>query len=592
MKELEVYVEEQRLSEEEQELVDKIYERLKIWKEGCEPMHNRARTAREVLLLRDPEQDPANAQNKTLQLQTLISTFNNCVADQMDNVMEAVMTPETPALQAVTDDLNDIVRFIYDRNEYLAYHRMRVQDYLGVGTHVCEICWDEDMAHGEGDVKLLRVPVESFLWDPLEADIQDSRAVMKVSWHPLSWYREHYPEKGKFVQNEKNSSYSVGQTEKQQQFDNDEEQAMLVEYWYREYDAEKRKYTINLARVAGQALLEEFKDVYAHGMYPFVLDVYTEVEGMPVGEGLVMQLAPMMRYINRYAKYMDANIRASSKMKLYVNRSANVDTEALMNWDEELVAGDRITEDAVRFMPTPPLSALALNQMVQMQTDLKQDSGQNQFARGETAGGVTAASAIASLQEAGGKQTRMRTETLKRGFKRITEQILWLISQFYDEKRVMMITGKEGTFKEVDMSPSRIMGKKKGTVPPPPYTVRVNVQRMNPATVASQNQLMIDVYKMSAEAGNQFPLSALMRVLNIDGKDRILPIVDAIEQQTAMMQQLAQENEQLKQVAQQQQDSINGMKQLIQNQAQASQSTSSQAITGEGMGMNQTAPVI
>lgn len=588
-------VEEQKLTPEEQALVDRIYERLLVWKEGCREIHERAKTARKILLLKDPEQDPPGTKpdEMTLQLQTLVSTFNNCVADQMDNVMEAVMTPETLDLQEVADDLNDIVRYIYDRNEYLAYHRMRVQDFLGTGTHICEVGWDEDAANGKGDIALDRVPIENFLWDPAEDEIQNGRAIIKVSWHPLSWYEAHFPEKGKYVTSaDQNSIRAVGEKDNQEQIEADEEKAMLIEYWYREYDAGSKRYKINLARVAGGALLESFKDVYAHGMYPFVVDVYTEIEGLPVGEGLVMQLAPMMRYINRYAKYMDANIRESSKLKYMTNRNANLDMDALTDWNREVVPGDRIGDDALRVFPVPQLSGYALNQMVQMQTDLKQDSGQNQFARGETAGGVTAASAIASLQEAGGKQTRMRTETLKRGFKRITEQILWLISQFYDEKRVMMITGKEGTFKEVDMSPSRIMGKKKGTVPPPPYTVRVNVQRMNPATVASQNQLMIDVYKMSAEAGNQFPLSALMRVLNIDGKDRILPIVDAIEQQTAMMQQLAQENEQLKQVAQQQQESINGMKQLIQNQAQASQSTSSQAITGEGMGMNQTAPVI
>lgn len=595
-KENEIPVEEQRLDAEQRKLLQTVYDRLLIWKDGCSEIHTRAANARKTLLLQDPEQDPPGTQNKTLQLQTLVSTFNNCVADQMDNVMEAVMTPETPELQEMVDDINDIVKYIYDRNEYLAYHRMRVQDYLCTGTHVCEISWDEDASDGKGDISIDRVPIENFLWDPAEDDIQNGRANMKVSWHPLSWYREHFPENGKYVTaSEENTNLAVGEKTNQERIAADEEKAMLIEYWWREYDASKKKYKINLARVAGGALLETFKDVYAHGLYPFVLDVHTEIEGLPVGEGLVMQLAPMMRYINRYAKYMDANIRASAKQKYMVNRSANLDMDALTNWDDEVVVGDKIDDASLRAFPVPQLSGYALNQMVQMQTDLKQDSGQNQFARGETAGGVTAASAIASLQEAGGKQTRMRTETLKRGFKRITEQILWLISQHYDEGRIMMITGKDNVTREVDVSPSRIMGKKRGEgiLPPPPYTVRVNVQRMNPATVAAQNQLFIDIYKMSAEAGNYFPLSALIRMLQVDGKEKILPIVVAVEQQTAMMQQIAQENEQLKQAVEQQQRSIDGMKQLIQQQVIQSQSTSQQAnAAGQGMGMNQAEPVV
>lgn len=580
----------QKLTREEKALVDLIYERLRIWNDGCKEIHERAKTARKILLLQDPEQDKAGSKHKTLQLQTLVSTFNNCVADQMDNVMEAVMTPERAELQEVADDLNDIVRFVYEQNEYLSYHRQRVIDYLGPGTAVCEIMWDENMNFGKGEIRLSRVPIEQFLWDPAESDIQNARALMKVSWHPKSWYDDMYPEKGKYVDADENSDRAVGKMENQAKVFQDEPKAMLVEYWYREYDASTKKYKINLARVAGGALLENHKNVYKHGMYPFVLDVYSEIEGMPVGEGMVMQLAPMMRYINRYARYMDENIRASAKTRMLVRKTADLDQEAIEDWNRDVIEGNSIGEESIRYLNSPPLSALAGNQMLQMQMDLKQDSGQNQFARGETAGGVTAASAIASLQEAGSKQTRMRTEALKRGFKRITEQVLWLISQFYKEGRIMLITGKNDLPKEVDMSASKYMPEGGKTIKPPPYIVRVNVQRMNPATVGAQNQLYIDIFKMCAQAQTPFPLSALIRMLNVDGKDRVLPVIDAVEQQTAITNQLAMENAQLKQTVQDQQASIEAMKGSLLKQSQEARSTSSQGtMTDAGMGMSQAA---
>lgn len=227
-------------------------------------------------------------------------------------------------------------------------------------------------------------------------------------------------------------------------------------------------------------------------------------------------------------------------------------------------------------METKPLTSLALNQMLQMQTDLKQDSGQNQFTRGETAGGVTAATAISALQEAGGKQTRMRTEILKRGFKLITEQVLWLVSQFYESDRVMMITGKD-TPKEIQASPERLMnrGKKRGNViPPPPYTVRVQVERMNPNVISEQNQLFIDAYKMAAEGGQMFPLSALFSILNIEGKDKILPIIQQVETTQQMIQQLQDENQQLQQVAAEQQQSIEGLKEELLESTKQAASTS------------------
>lgn len=574
---LETLIGEQRLSEEDARIRDEAYARLLIWKTGCQEIHDRARVARKILLLDDPYQDPPGVppEQRTMQLQTLKSTFNNCVADQVDNRPEALMTPETPELQGMVDDINDIVRYIYEANNYWYLHRFRVEDFIGTGTSIIQIMWDENMAHGRGDVALIRVPVEQFLWDPAEADIQNARALFKVSWHPLSWFRAQYPENGVYVAAEDNDSRAVGQEENQETMLSDEHKAMLLEYWYRTYDAAKRRYTINCMYLAGGAVLEHHKNVYAHGMYPFVVNAFTEIRGLPVGEGLVMELAPMMRYINRYAHYMDVNIRQSSHIRMLVRNNSNIDKRDVADWTKDVITGDSIGEDSVRFLQSAPLTSLAMQQMYQLQTDLKQDSGQNQFTRGETAGGVTAATAIASLQEAGGKQTRMRTHALNQGFQRITEQILWLVSEYYGENRVQMITGKDGEFREVDASASRLMGHRRGgAVPPPPYTVRIQVQRLNPQAIQSQNELIMNAYTMAAQAGQPFPLSVLFGLLTVDGKDRILPVLTQLDAQMQQMQQIAAENEQLQATVQQQQESIDGMKKLISQQSAAAQMTS------------------
>lgn len=570
----------QSLSLADRELLDEVYGRLRIWRDGCHEIHERAKVARKVVLLEDPYQDPPNCkpEQKTLQMQTLKSTFNNCVADQMDNVMEARMMPELPEFQELTDDINDVVGYIYELNNYPQLYRMRVQDYLSTGTAITQIMWDKDMNGGKGDIAFIRVPVEQFLWDPAEANIQDSRAVMKVSWHPMSWYKAHYPDKYRFINADEHTATAVGEQENQEELGADEAKCMLIEYWYRTYDEETRRHEINVAYCAGMCLLGKYEKVYAHGLYPFVLDVYTEIEGLPVGEGLVMELAPMMRYVNRYAHYMDINIRAAAKTRLLVNRGAGIDPSELANWNNDIIGGDRIDEQAVRFMQSPPLTNLALNQMYQMQTDIKQDSGQNQFTRGETTGGVTAATAISALQEAGGKQARMRTETLKFGFKRITEQVLWLISEFYDDDRMILITGRDDdtqpSQRVVDARAARLMGREHGSVPPPPYTVRIQVQRRSPNAISDQNNLIIDAYKMSAEGGQMFPLSALFRLLNIDAKDRMLPVIESVEHYTETLQSTLQQNQQLTETVQQQAATIDALKQTLLKQAQDRLNTS------------------
>ena len=574
----------QSLSLEDRRLVDEVYSRLAIWRDGCAEIHERAKVARKIVLLDDPYQDPPGTkpEAKTLQMQTLKSTFNNCVADQMDNVMEARMIPELPQFQGLTDDINDVVGYIYELNNYPQLYRMRVQDYLATGTAVTQIMWDDDMNGGKGDIAFVRVPIEQFLWDPAEANIQDARALMKVSWHPMSWYKAHYPELHRFINADEHSATAVGEEDNQEELGADEAKAMLIEYWYRTYDENTRRHEINVAYCAGGALLGKYEKVYAHGLYPFVLDVYTEIEGLPVGEGLVMELAPMMRYVNRYAHYMDVNIRAAAKTRLLVNRGAGIDVRDLANWDNDIIGGDRIDEQAVRFMESPPLTNLALNQMYQMQTDIKQDSGQNQFTRGETTGGVTAATAISALQEAGGKQARMRTETLKFGFKRITEQVLWLISEFYDDERMILITGRDEDVEPeprvVDARAKRLMGREHGSVPPPPYSVRIQVQRRSPNSISDQNNLIIDAYKMSAESGQIFPLSALFSILNIDAKDRILPVIKSVENYTETLKETLQQNQQLTETVQQQAQSIEALKQQLLKQAQDRLNTSQRGI--------------
>ena len=524
---------EQPLSDGERELVREAYERLEVFREGCREMHEHAREARRIVLLDDPWQDAAGMpqEQKTLQLNTLKSTLNNYVADQMDNMPEAVLSPERAEMEQAAEDLTDIVRFIMQQNHYEQLHQRRVEDCFATGTAVTQITWDGDMDGGQGNVALLRWPVEAFLWDPVVEDIQDARALMKVSWHPLSWYAAHYPEAAKYVAAEEYAHEEVGVPDawrhRQQA---DEERAMMLEYWYRRYDAATRKYSVHVACMAGGALLEmserENPDgLFAHGMYPFVLDVYTKIEGMPVGNGMIHEFAPMMRYVNRYARYIDENLRMSAKTRLLVRRDAQIDNTALTDWQKNIVEGGNIDGDAVRWMTTAPLNSLAPAQMLQMQNDIKQDSGQNQFTRGETVGGVTAASAILTLQEAGGKITRLRTGVFNQGFAKMVEQIVWLVSEFYGMGRAQQVTGRDGQRHQV------VWDGGKNIYPPPPYSVRVEVQRRSPIRVQARNELFLQAYTLAVQSGNPFPLSALFELLEADGKERALEVIRRAEAQ-------------------------------------------------------------
>ena len=560
MNDKEIFVDIQELDEEEKELVDLVYSRVDIFENADREYHENARMAREIVRMRDPGQDPDGTpeHEKTLQLHTLKSTFNNCVADQMQNIPNAKLLPETPELEQYAMDMQDAVQYVlFQTNKYEKLHRRRSEDFYETGTAITQVCWDPDMNLGKGDIAVFRWPVEAFLWDPQAENLQDSRAVIKVSWHPLSWYRDHYPETGKYVQGDEGQYNRVGDPETQQDMSGqDEDRAALFEYWYREYNASRKRYTINVAYVAGHALLAQKKDVYIHGMYPFVLDVHSTIEGQPVGDGLIVELINMQRYINKYAKYIDTNLRMSSKARMLVRRNSGIDREALADWSQDMIEGDRIVNgEDWAWLQHAPLNNMIVQQMIQMEGDLKNDSGMNQFSRGESAGGIVSGKAILALQEAGNKIANMRMVTLNEGFQEICHHVIWLMAQFYDKDRMVLIAGPTGDRRQINLNVKNFFGseytKVKEGVMPPPYTVQVEVDRRNPARVDAMNEMYMQAYTMAAQAQQYFPLSALFRLMNIDGKDRLLPIIEENERQQEMMMQLQQQNEQMAEQIQQ-----------------------------------------
>ena len=628
----------QPLTPEEQMLTIEAYKFFRIFRDGCRDYHDKVRVNREILRMKDPYQDTGkklDGEPRMLQLQTLKSTFNNCVADQLDNMPEAALRPERPGLESVAEDMSDVVRFVFNQNGYEELHRKRVEDYF-VSTALTQIVWDEDMDNGKGNVAIDRWPIEQFLWDPQEPDIQNARALIKFTWHPMSWFAAHYPDKAQYIGSD-DAEYDEHSLEGAvSKISGDEDRAMLMEYWYRRYDAKKRRYTINVAFFAGGALLENNTNVYNHGMYPFVMEPFNYIEGQPVGDGLIDQLAPMMRYVNRYAHYMDENARMSAKNRLLVRKNAQLDMEALADFDQNIIEGQNIDDESVRWFQSKPLNGMITQQMLQFQTDIKQDSGQSQWTRGETAGGVTAASAISALQEAGGKITREHTLMLNQGFKKIVEQVLWLVCQFYTNRQEQMITGKDGKAREVMMAASHLRGddappeemppeellmqidqmlpgengmpglgsmirdrakkkaakRRKNSLAPPPYTVQVQVSRRNPLRVQAQNELFIQAYTMAAQAGQQFPLKMLFELLVVDGKDRIMPVLEQVDQQTQMLQALMQENQMLKESNANMQGTLNEYNQKMlagaQTPMQAAPQMSAQAL---GVGGNEAALV-
>ena len=78
-------------------------------------------------------------------------------------------------------------------------------------------------------------------------------------------------------------------------------------------------------------------------------------------------------------------------------REGLVDIEDVRDFSREAIEVQGNLEAAVKWMDTQPLPAYLMNFAQLMQQSIKNEAGSNDQSRGQTAGGVTAASAITRI---------------------------------------------------------------------------------------------------------------------------------------------------------------------------------------------------
>lgn len=570
--------EEQPLSTEERELVDTAYRLLESFNQKESTIIDEIKNNRKIWQMKDAHQDGSQQGEKVEQLPTLISNIESAVADQVDNMPDVQLLPETPEGRNNAQKMVDVLHYVLDRRGYKALHRE-----LMVDAHVAKACllqtvWDPSLADGKGDINIVRWPIENFRWDPAFDNIQDGRACFKLMWYPESWYWEHYPEEAQYI------SFGHGQGEYGNEYSDDEENiTMMVEYWYRRYDAEKKRYSVHFAKLAGRALLESSETdapegVYAHGMYPFDIYTYRKLQGTPVGSSMIDDFIEVQRRANRLSHYIDENARMTSRFKMLVNKSSNINAEQLMDWNQQVVEVNGRPGDMIQQLSVYQLNPQVDNHHQWLLDMIKRESGQNNSARGEFGGGITAASAIQSLQEAGTKISRMRTVDFQQIYASMCTKILWLAAQFYDKDRVFVITGDESRADSViTVDKQLIYGRipENSALPPPPFAVQVVAQRGNPQRIDAENQMVMQMFQMYVQNGHQMPISALIAALNLPGKDRLLRLAtemdarnDQITMLTQQMQQMQMQGEQMAAQNQALQQELAKMADMLSGQAQ------------------------
>lgn len=171
----------------------------------------------------------------------------------------------------------------------------------------------------------------------------------------------------------------------------------------------------------------------------------------------------------------------------------------------------------------------------QMKVDeMKETANNRDVSSGSTSGGVTAAAAIAALQEAGNKASRDMIAASYRSMVQIYAQIIELLRQFYDAARSFRIVGQDMLSPQfVSFSNRDIVAQQAGVNQDgeqlyrlPVFDLKVKAQRRNPYSQLSQNEMAKELYAMGF-FNPQMAQSALgaLEMMEFEGKDKVREFV-------------------------------------------------------------------
>jgi len=466
----------------------------------------------------------------------------NCIAnkhaDAMDNFPSPNILPREASDIAEAKMLSAIVPVVLQQNDFEEVYD-NVWDYkLKAGTGIYGVFWDQEKLGGLGDITVRKVDILNLFWESGITDIQASRNLFHVELMDNEVLLERYPElTGKLGDTGELAKYSYDDTV-------DVSQKTAVIDWYY-----KRGGRLHYCKFVGETVLfateneAEFADGwYHHGQYPFVFDPLFSVEGTPCGFGYIDVGKSAQEYIDRGNQAILMNMLANAKPRHFIRTDGAVNEQEYADLTRDFVHVDgNLGEDSIKPIQGKSLSSIYVQVIQDKIDELKETTGNRDVSAGGITGGVTAASAISAMQEAGSKLSRDHCKASYRAFRKVCLLVIELIRQFYDAPRCFRITG-QGRTEFVSYSNTGLQPQPQGEqlgldmgLRLPVFDIEITAEKQSPYARLSQNELALQFYSAGFfdPARAQQALSCL-EMMDFDRKEFV---VEAVRKNALMMPQ-------------------------------------------------------
>ena len=473
-------------------------------------------------------------------------------ADAMEAYPEPVILPREPDDRAEAELLSAVVPCILEQNAFERTWSDAMWQKLKTGTAAYRVGWDPDKLGGLGDISIERVDLLNLFWEPGIADIQRSKFVFFTHLEDNDELEEEFPQLcGRLRGNPFTATRFL--------YDDAvslDGKSTVVEAYYRRKRAGRT--VLHYVKYVGDTVLYSTEEgegdttvgdgteavpcevdsaiapnaigLYAHGRYPFVLDPLFPVEGSPCGYGFVDLCHNNQTAIDLMRSAIIKNTVVGATPRYFQRIDGSVNEEEFADLGRSLVhVSGNLGEDSLRQIGFSPLSGVYMDVLNSSIQELRETSGNTETSTGNISSGVTAASAIAALQEASGKGSRDSTRSSYIAYAQIVELCIELIRQFYGLPRNFRIAGRAGAEEYIRFSNAGLCPRPQPFgAALPVFDVKVSAQKRNAYSRLSQNELAMELYRMGIfDEGKEQEALSCLRMMEFDGRDELIGRITA-----------------------------------------------------------------
>lgn len=521
---------------------------LRKYKSGKTLLENRMRSNQEYWrghqwreMRRDGEKE--QPQPKSAWLTNVVLSKH---AARMDSYPEATILAREQSDEAEARLLTQVIPCILDMCEFKrTYSQVGWDKDISCAGAYC-ITWDITKHNGLGDIDISPLDIMNLYWEPGITDIQQSMYVFVVKLVDTKILQKQYPDKdfsranGKVIEP---TQYvyedNIDTTDKE----------VVVDVYYKV--SQNGKSVLHFAKFVRDFILFATENdpklsqtgLYDHGLYPFVIEPVYPVKGSICGFGYVDICRDPQDFIDVMGNAIVKNVLENTTPRYFVRNDAKINLAQFSNINERIVeCNGNLGEDSIRPFDQTALPAGSLNFYQYKIDEMKQTAGNRDVSSGGTEHGVTAASALAVMQEAGNALSRDENNVAYEAFKDIISIVIELMRQFYDLPRFFRIGGEKGYYEYITYTNAKI--KEQMTVGidgtqyfrKPEFDLDITAAKEGEYTRQQQNQLALEFY----QSGFFDPMNAIATLQCLDmmefkGKDKLVAnLNNAVLQMQAM----------------------------------------------------------